>query len=203
MDISLLSIKTGDTASDAPFTAHDVAVLVVIPIVVAIVAPLALQAVGMINRSFRRRRQQKQLVSGIEDEIRRIEDQNKVLLELLDVDMENGKFRQKMEEDPRYFIYIAEGEPSQQVFDTKTKDFSFIKRKCFNLLIEYYDTQSLIFISMSNLRSDLFRELSTVRKLDVISNIIALFKENSATYQAITDELQKQSKPYRPWLNKR
>lgn len=202
MDVSFLSVKTGDAASDAPLTAHDLTVLVVIPIVVAIVAPLVLQGIGMINDSLRRSRQQKQLVSGIEDEIRRIENQNKVLLELLEMDVGNGKFRQRMEDDPRYFIYIAEGEPSQQVFDTKTKDFSFIKRECFNLLIEYYDTQSLIFISMSNLRSDLFRELSTVRKLDVISNIIALFKENTLIYRTITTELQNQLKPYRPWLNK-
>lgn len=133
-----------------------------------------LQIAGNYFRTRDRRREERQRLLSLIDEVDRIQERNVALRQVFDEDLQNREFERKMREDARYFVYLSEGKPSQKVFDTKTKDFSFLNFGFFKIIIEYYDTQSLIYQCMTDLRSSLFRELSIPRKISTLEDIVKL-----------------------------
>lgn len=168
---------------------------IVNPLTIAILAPLVVQSVLQIFKLIGEFRQthktHQRLISGIRDEIDVIHRRNAELMKLFSDGLANGTLQRKMQADRRYFIYVAEGGATHQIFDMNQRDFTFMRRDCLNVLREFYDTQLLLTRSVLDLKSDLFRELSKDRKITTLSNIVSLFQQSHALYETCVKELER------------
>ncbi len=167
----------------------------IFPISVWVAQQLATGAVA----SYRWLKRQYFLYTNILEEIRCTRGPTEELAAAFRQALYDGVFRQRLVDDPNYFVFVVSADPSPSIFRSDSSEFAALSPNTSRDIIAYFETQSLISETLSALRSEDFRILHPDRKMQAIQDLMRLFDESEVLGRSSEQRLLRAARrtPYR------